>query len=209
MTGIDVCKLYTAMNNHFFSKNYNYFAYHGTVQLKQETYDKKRQDEQYRYERLGKKFRTKEELENFILANLINVKRRLWVGMLFGGDADEVYLRWQGRIQAPQYNLTSELKRVLDGKDSFNGLFQCEAGKHPDILRGLMRGDMSLESFVFLEICIGFIANLDPKLGDDRNWMIVRDKTLKYRPFLERLNIPVSSLRKAISTAIKETGVHG
>lgn len=208
MTGYDVCKMFMALNNHFFGANYDYFHYKGEVSLKPETYDAKRQDEKHRYDRLAKKFHTKEELENFIVSNLIEAKKRMWVGLLFGGEADEVYVRWQGRTQSLRYGLISEIKKVMLDKESFNGLFKSEPGTHPDILKSYMRGDISLESFAILSMCVDFVSVLDKQLGDDRNWLIVKHKLLRYRPFIERLNISVSSFSKSLKTTIEEMGVH-
>ena len=207
MNGFDTCRLFLALNNHFFQANYDYFRYEGAVPLKLETYEKKRQDEIRRYERLGRKFQDKEELENFIVANLLESKKRMWVGGLFGGESDEVYLRWQGRTQSLQYNLTSELRHIIEDNDGFNIVFKCEAHEHPEILKSHMRGDLSLESFVLLDMCLGFISRLELKLNDDRNWMIVREKAIKYRPFLERLNINIPSLVKVVFKVIEDTGV--
>ena len=204
MTSFEAYKLFLALNNHFFQNNYDYFKYSGGVPVKQETFDNKRQDEKYRYERLAKKFSTKEDLENFIVANLIEAKKRTWVGTLFGGDADDVYLRWQGRVQALEYNITNEIKHLLEDQDSFNNLFKCNEHEHPEILKAHMRGDVSLESFVVLDICLNFVPKLNEQLGDDRNWMLVKNKSRKYRPFIERLNIDVAGLSKAIKKAIED-----
>lgn len=207
MTSFDAYKLFLALNNHFFQNNYDYFKYAGGVPVKQETFDSKRSDEKFRYERLAKKFPTKEELENFIVANLLEAKKRAWVGTLFGGDADTVYLHWQGRVQSLAYNITNEIKRLLEEQESFNNLFKCLDHEHPEILKAHMRGDLSLESFVVLDICLNFTPKLDEKLGDDRNWMLVKNKSKKYRPFIERLNIDVVGLSKTIQRAVKEMGV--
>ena len=207
MNSFETYKLFLALNNHFFQVNYDYFKYSGGVPVKAETFEKKRQDEKYRYERLGKKYQEKEDLENFFVANLLEAKKRMWVGALFGGDADEIYVKWQGRTQSYQYSVLSELKKMIHDHDGFNCLFKNEEGQHPEILKSYMRGDLSLESFVILDMCLGFIPNLDTRLGDDRNWMLVKNKALKYRPFLERLNINISKLRKEILTAVKESGV--
>lgn len=207
MTGFDVCKLFQALNNHFFQPNYDFFKYHGGVPLKFDTYDAKRQDEKHRYDRLGKKYHTTEDLENFMVANLLESKKRLWVGTLFGGEADNVYVRWQGRTQAIQYNLTSEVRRLVDRLNSFNSIFKVGDNEHPEILKAYLRGDISLESFVLLDLCIPFIDNIDLKLNDDRNWSIVKHKAVKYRPFLERLNSNIPALRKAVLESIKGMGV--
>ena len=208
MTSFDCYRLFLALNNHFFQNNYDYFKYKGSVPVKQETFDNKRADEKHRYERLSKKFQTVEELENFFVANLLVAKKRMWVGVLFGGESDDVYIRWLGRTQSLQYNLVNELKRVAEIHDGFNVLFKSDNSQHPFILKAHMRGDISLESFVLLDLCIGFIAPLENELGDDRNWLIVRNKAIKYRPFLQRLNMDIDSLRTALRQAIEILGVH-
>jgi hypothetical protein len=207
MTGFECYKLFLALNNHFFQPNYDYFKYKGGVPVKQDTYDQKRQDERHRYDRLARKFPTQEELENFLVSNLIEAKKRAWIGTLFGGDADDMYLRWKGRMESLQYNLTNEVKRMLEDCDSFNDLFKCNEHEHPEILKAHMRGDVSLESLVVLDICLNFSPKLNEKLGDDRSWMLVRNKAIKYRPFIERLNIDVGSMSKAIQRAVSEMGV--
>jgi T4 gene Gp59 loader of gp41 DNA helicase/T4 gene Gp59 loader of gp41 DNA helicase C-term len=207
MTGFEAYKLFMGLNNHFFSANYDYFKYGGKVNVKVETYNAKRSDEKNRYDRLAKKFATKEELENFIVANLLEAKKRAWVGSLFGGDADNVYLHWQGRVQSLAYNITNEIKLLLEDQESFNNLFKCVDHEHPEILKAHMRGDVSLETFVVLDICLNFIPKLDEKLGDDRNWMLVKNKSRKYRPFIERLNIDVGNLSKVIKRAVCDMGV--
>ena len=211
MNSFDACRMFLALNNHFFQNSYDYFKYKGNVPLKRNTYDDKRQDERHRYDRLAHKFQCKEELENFIVANLIELDKRAWIGLLFGGEADNIYLKWCGRVQALQYNLVNEVKLLLENC-SFNNLFKCSEHEHPEILKAYMRRDLSLESFVVLDVCLDFIPKLDKKLGDDRNWMIAKHKAMKYRPFIERLNIDVGDLSKAIQVAVKEmevTDCHG
>lgn len=208
MTGYDVCRLFTALNNHFFQPNYDYFLYHGGVPLKMETYEKKRPDEKHRYDRLGRKFSTKEELENFLVATIIGANRRLWIGHYFGGEADETYLQWQGRTQSLQYGMISQVKNVVNRIDSFNGMFVVKANEHPEILKAHIRGDITLESFVLLDMITGFIAKVDSKIDDDRNWTIVRIKAEKYKPFIERMDIDVPAYRKALLESITRLGIN-
>lgn len=207
MIGYDAARMFLALNNHFFQPNYDYFRYHGGVSIKLETYDKKRPDEKYRYDRLAKKFQTSEELEHYIVSHLLNSKKRLWVGALSGGDADTVYLQWQGRTQSIQYNMINEVRRLVEDFGSFNCLFKFKDHQHPEILKSHLRGDLSLESFVLLDSCIDFVSNIDSTLSDDRNWTILKHKAVKYRPFLDRLNTNTTVLRKALADSIRGLGV--
>jgi hypothetical protein len=205
MTGLEAYKLFTSLNNHFSQMSYDYFKYGGNVTIKPETFENHKN--RFRYEALAKKLtgKTKEDQENFVVANLIEIKGKAWIGSL-AGDADEIYLRWRGRVESLQYNLTNEIKLLLEDH-TFNELFKCGEHDHPEILKALIRGDVSLETFVILDLCIGFIKKLDDILCDDRIWMPVKNKAVKYRPFIERLNINVGNLSRAIQLAAKEMGV--
>lgn len=196
-----------ALNNHFFQTTYDYFLYSGKVNIKPETYHKKRPDEKYRYEKLGKKFPYIEELENFIVSNMLSAKKRIWIGNLTSGIADDVYLQWQGKTQSLQYNFSNDIKFLLNSCNSLNNIFKSEDNNHPEIIKSLMRENITLESFVILEICLEFIKKLDKKLGDDRNWMMIKNKTIKYKPFIERLNIDVKSYENLILKEITELGI--
>jgi hypothetical protein len=206
MTGLEAYKLFTALNNHFTQNRYDYFKYNGQINIKSETFEKHRN--RGRYESLAHKLTnltsSKEERENFIVANLIEAKGRAWIGTLAMGDADDIYLRWQGRVQALAYNISNEIKLLLENQTSFNDLFKCVEHEHPEILKAYLRGDISLESFVVLDICLDFIPRMSEKLGDDRNWMLAKMKTIKYRPFVKRLNIDVAGLSKTIQQAVRE-----
>ena len=209
MTGFETCKMFQALKFHFFKPTFDYIKYKGSVSMKVETYEAKRSDERNRYDRLARKFSSQEDLENYMIANLIERADKVnwWIGNLTGEEAQDCYIRWQGRTQAIQYNLINELKLLLEGKESFNSLFKCDKNTHPEILKAHIRGDVSLETFVVLDICLNFIPQVSQKLGDDRNWMNVSNKAIKYKPFLERLNINVGNLSKAIQCAVNEMGV--
>jgi len=209
MTGFETCKMFQALKFHFFKPTFDYIKYKGSVSMKIETYEAKRSDERNRFDRLARKFSSQEDLENYMVANIIERADKVnwWVGNLAGEEAQDCYIRWQGRTQAIQYNLINELKLLLEGKESFNALFKCDKNTHPEILKAHIRGDVSLETFVVLDICLNFIPQVSQKLGDDRNWMNVSNKAIKYKPFLERLNINVGNLSKAIQRAVNEMGV--
>jgi hypothetical protein len=180
--------------------SYDYFKYGGNVTIKPETFENHKN--RFRYEALAKKLtgKTKEDQENFVVANLIEIKGKAWIGSL-AGDADEIYLRWRGRVESLQYNLTNEIKLLLEDH-SFNELFKCGEHDHPEILKAYMRGDVSLETFVALDMCVNFVPKMSENLGDDRNWLLVKNKAFKYKPFIQRLGIDTTKLSKIIMEVI-------
>jgi hypothetical protein len=202
------------LNNHFFNPEYDYFTYNGKVTAKFETYDKKSDKIKLSYELLGKKFQDKENLENFFVANIIKAKKRICrAGQLFEGDDDpnEVYIRWQGRTQSLEYNLINEIRNIMEkipgdshenGK-VFNSLFECKKGKHPEIIKAYLRKDLSLESFVLLDLCFDIVAKLEYALKDDCNWFGIKHKVTKYTPFIQRLGVNVHHVYATLNDTIR------
>jgi len=202
VNSFETYKLFLGLNNHFFIPSYDYFKY-GPPPVKPDTFRSKPEVEQYRFERLGKKFSTKIELENFITASLIESPKKMWIGQFSGGDADENYLKWQGRTQALRYNLTTEIKRLAEENDGFNCLFAADLGQHPDIVKARLRKDISLESFSLLDMCVMFSPRLSKNLEKDRTWMILRNLSDKYQPVLSRLGFSLKDMRKGLLEAIQ------
>ena len=209
MNSHETYRLFLGINNHFFKSSYDYFRY-GPVPCKPQTFEDKPHAEKFRYERLSKKFAEKEELENYLVANMIDQKKKVWVGDLFGGDADKKYFEWQGRTNPAQaqYNAVSQIKRLVEDHNGFNVLFAAPVpGQHCEIIKSHLRGDVSIETFVLLDMCINFFSRLDKDLTDDRMWGILRNKANKYRPFIKRLNIETQKLQQSILAAVQELGV--
>lgn len=204
MNGYEVYKLFTALNNHFNTDRYDYFKYQGNINIKVETFENHRN--RNRYESLAKKIsrvtNTREEAENFIVANLMEVKSKPWIGSL-GEDSYEIYNHWRGRVESFQYNLTNEIAPLLDD-NTFNKLFECDEHNHPEILKALLRGSLSWESFIVLDMCINFIPKIDQKLQNDNTWIKTKFKVIRYKPFLERLNIDVAKLCTALQYTIQQ-----
>lgn len=209
MTGYEAYKIFLGINNHFFKPSYSYMKY-GPVPVKPETFANKSGPDRFRFERLGKKFSDKETLENFLVANAIESRKKVWVGDLFGGEADERYKLWIGRMQSCQYTITGQVKSLVEAHGGFGTLFRTPTpGQHPEILKAYLRNDITIEGFVLLEMCVGFFQYLDKDLGEDRTWFVLRNKAFKYQPFINRLNISISKLSQSIMTMLHEMGVSG
>lgn len=208
MNSLETYRLFLGINNHFFKPSYDYFKY-GPVPCKPETFEDKPYPEKYRYERLSKKFSDKETLENYLVANMVDSKKKVWIGELFGGGADDKYTEWLGRIQSTQYTITSQIKSLVENAGTFNALFSTPSpGQHPEIIKAQLRGDITLENFVLLDMCANFFPKLDRDLGDDdRTWYILRNKSDKYRPFIRRLGIDLNKLKVTIMKAVQDVMV--
>ena len=208
ITGYEAYKLFSALSRHFEGK-FDYFKYGSNISLKPETYEKKPSNIINRSEHLARKHPYPEELEEFILATLVSpMSKRPWIGDMLGNEAQERYVAWQGRTQSLNYNFIGEMKSLLRRTDSLEALFVVRPNEHPEILLALLRKDISLESFVLLDMATDFIAKLDRKvaLNGDRIWNENKLKVQKYRPFLER-RVIVKELRTALLQAIQDLGL--
>ena len=66
----------------------------------------------------------------------------------------------------------------------FERLFSVSSGQHPKLMRYYLSGDVSLETLVVFETCLGFVKNFDKTLTDPI-WKDTRMKVIKYKPFLK------------------------
>jgi hypothetical protein len=179
---------------------------YGPTPLKASLYLKRSQAEQYRCDKLARKFKEQFELENYIVASMIKGERKMWI-LNFTDDCDDVYQEWLGRTQSLQYMLTSQVRRLLEDHDSFNAMFDTKTGQHPPVLKALHRKDLTLESFVLLDMCTGFVSRIDSKLPDDPVWIHVRERANKYRPFIERLVADVRPFKQMLIKTVQDQQV--
>lgn len=206
MTGYEVCKVFTALTNHFYG-TYDYFRYGGEVRISIDTYEKKSSDKKNRYDYVGSKFKYKDELEPYILATIIASTSKPWIGDIVAGEARQTFIEWEGRMESINYNFRTQMKSLIRKADTFNGLFKVVDGQHPEILLALLRKDIHLETFVVLDILIDFIGNINKKLADDVVWKGVYQKATKYRPFIEARGIDKKALLLDLGAILKDLGV--
>ena len=79
-------------------------------------------------------------------------------------------------------------------------MFRVTSGQHPKIIKHYLSGDITLETLVVFESCLGFVNNFDKTLTDPI-WKEIRMKVIKYQPFL-RLNC--QEYKSVILNTIKE-----
>ena len=77
----------------------------------------------------------------------------------------------------------------------FNALFTCDRG-HPPLLRLYIRGDISLETLMILDMVLGFMLSWDQRMTDPL-WTATSLKIKKYKPFL---SLPVAKFRETLRT---------
>lgn len=177
MNGFQTYKMYVALKNHFTSHTYDYFRYNGKTRASIKTYEARR--DKYFFEKLAKK----RDVEDFILANIIEQGPTVWVGDLASEQqAEENYRGWVKRQQSITYLFTNELDK-LDLPYDQNII--VVDGQHPPLLRHVIQHNISIETLIILNDLCSFTRHWNKKIEDKVIWPSLYNKCKKYRPFLK------------------------
>ena len=107
------------------------------------------------------------------------------------------YMSWKKRTQSLSYIFKEETSKVFaDG--NIDSMFAIDGTKHPQILKEYLRGNISTETMVILDLILGYKSNWDKKLTDPV-WTSVSLKLRKYAPFL---NIDVFRYKKILKEVV-------
>jgi len=205
MKGYELFQIYLGVKLHFTSDSYDFFRFRGKTNTSFESYLKRK--DKYWFERLSRSF--KGEPIDFFFA-LFSHNPHQWIGEMMEGGHEEIYSRWQRRIQ----NFTEEfsedvntLCHLAEGK-GFNWLFQCQNG-HPPLLQAVVRGEISPESFIVLDEILGFFPQFSKAIGSDPLWEAMQKRCDKYRLFLRSKGVLSNTLkhRKIIKQKLADSGV--
>ena len=79
MEPVDVYLMYCALKAHFGKGKYNYHQYGGKTKIKRESFYKRK--DRYFFTKLATTYKTKQEIENYLLANFIK-ERRGYIGRI-------------------------------------------------------------------------------------------------------------------------------
>ena len=118
--------------------------------------------------------------------------------------SDGNYTKWKVNQESFSYKFRQDVDLLLTYfeapyQDKFDKLFEVKEGSHPRLLRHYLAGEISLETLVVFERCLGYIGRFDKKLSDPI-WKDIKKRVLNYKPFLD---IDCSKYRQVILTVIR------
>lgn len=176
MTGYEVYKIYVALKNHFNSDTYDYFRYNGKTRANALSFESR--PDKYFFYKLAKH----KNVEQFLLANIIEDNPNVWVGNMANEQTAEIhYKEWQKRQESLSYNFANELDNLdLD----FNKNLLVEKNNHPLLLKLLNQKKISIETLIILNEMCGFFRYWNKSIGEDIIWPTLYKKCKKYRPFI-------------------------
>lgn len=175
MTPFEGYKLYLAIKMHFTNPNYDFFKYHGKVNAKIQAFETRK--DRFHFAKLAKH----RDPTGYLVAHFISGNFNGWIGDLFTEDAEKVYLQYLGRQQSASYNFKSEMSVMTE---DFMSHFKVSEGQHPKLLVLFKRGIISIETMVILNNHLNFFPIWDRKIDDTIIWPSIRDRCIKYSPFL-------------------------
>jgi hypothetical protein len=170
MDASEVYLIYCSIKAHFSRKNYDYHKFGGKTKAKRASFYK-RKDRLF-FVRIARKFSTKKEIENYIVANYVKYK-----GGYIGDFNEDVYNDWKKRTESLTYNFLNEVTPYVD---KFEELFEWK-DNHPLLLKEYLGKRVSIETMVILEELINYIKDWDNK---DLIWKDNKIIIQKYKNFL-------------------------
>jgi hypothetical protein len=195
MHGFDVYRTYLAFKQHFSNPSFDFFKYDGKVNAKESTYQER--NDFYFFETIARKY-TDQEVMEFMLASFVasETPAKVWIGDIKRSGKDN-WLVWTKLHQSLSYVVKQDLNRVAEHlastTDTFNNLFETMGG-HPPLLKLYIRREISLETLMIIDMCLGFMKQWDKALRDPL-WEQLSFKIKKYKPFL---SIPTNKYRQTL-----------
>lgn len=177
MNGFETYKMYVALKNHFTSATYDYFKYGGKTRASIKTYEVRK--DKYFFEKLGRK----RNVQDFILANIVESGPGVWVGDLASEQqAEETYRKWAKRQQSFTYMFADDISKL---ELPYDQNIIVTDGQHPPLLRQVIHKDISVETMIVLNDMCSFTRHWNKKIEDPIIWPSLYQKCKKYKPFLK------------------------
>lgn len=175
MTPFEVYTKYIALKNHFTQEKYDYFTYGGKVRAKESSFEIRK--DKYFFYKLSKH----KDIENFLLANILEGGKDFWVGELSSTAPEEVYRKWKKRQESLTYTFKDDLTRM---DDDFDKNFKVDQYGHPLLLRLYLRDEVCIETMCILDMLVNYSNSWNKYLKKDLIWEDKYTIIKKYRPFL-------------------------
>ncbi|UYA57495.1 loader of DNA helicase [Synechococcus phage S-CREM1] len=201
MTGFEVYQMYLALKLHFTKDDYDYFRFNGKTRASEESFNKR--NDSYFFKKLASKY-DRDRIQEYFVSNFISDNKG-YIKDIIRPSGETIYFNWKKKQDSFLYTFREEVHTLLDNiefpyEQNFDNLFVCKRGNHPIILTSYLRKEISLETLIIFETCLGYVKRLDKTLTDPV-WNQVKTQVIKYAPFLQ---IDCKKYKSIILKTIKE-----
>lgn len=185
MTGFEVYQMYLSLKLHFTRDDYDYFKFHGKTRASQASFEKRK--DAYFFKKLASKY-DHDRIEGYLVSNFISDSRD-YITNIIKPSGETTYNRWKTKQENLINIFSGEVRILLSNIDSpyeenFETLFSCSKGKHPILLTSYLRKDISIETLIIFENCLGYVKRFS-KVLTDPVWKEIQTQVIKYSPFLK------------------------
>ena len=178
MTGFEVYKMYLALKLHFTSNTYDYFQYGGNAKASQVSFDQRK--DKFFFVKLSRKFKDF-ELRDFFVANFL-AEDKVYPATLVREGAKN-YAEYIKRKESLSYRFKEDVGTLHDLQEDFEGLFNVSS-VHPPLVKAYLGAKISIETLTIFNKVFHFISHFDKTIRDEIVWKPLRNKVVKYDPFL-------------------------
>ena len=178
MTGFEVYKMYLALKLHFTSDTYDYFQYGGSAKASKRSFDQRK--DKFFFVKLSRKFKDF-ELRDFFVANMI-AEDKVYPATLVREGARN-YSEWIKRKESLSYQFREDVSTLHDLQEDFEGLFTL-LSVHPPLVKAQLGGRICIETLTIFNKIFQFIPQFDKQIKEEIVWKPLRNKVVKYDPFL-------------------------
>lgn len=194
MTGYEAFGIYQALKLHFTTDSYDFFKYNGKTNVSVTAFENRK--DKYHFYKLSRKYTNKEDLINFIVANLVEDETS-WVGNLLTEESDNNFRKRQKVIQSLSYTFENDCKDLFDDCKEPNELLSTN-GDYPILLTKTLQKDIQIETLCLLNQILNFLPMWDKKITDTIRWPEYRRKLLKYTAFLPKDSVKYKLILKGL-----------
>jgi hypothetical protein len=189
LSSYEAYKLFLAVKMHFTQPNYDYFRYNGKVNANLDSFNRRK--DKYHFAKLAKL----KDATGYLVAQYTAGNFNGWAGDLFTEEAERTYMQYLSRQQSITYNFQTDMEKLEEG---FISKFKVKDGQHPEALVMFRRGNISIETFTILNNHLNFFQLWDIRIDDTVLWPSIRERCLKYRPFLHYDKAKIKSILRPL-----------
>jgi hypothetical protein len=182
ITGYEAFGIYQAIKLHFTTDSYDFHKYGGKSKISVEAFENRR--DKYQFYKLSRRLQNKDELTNFIVANMVT-NDNSWVGDLLEEQSEIAYRQRLKVIQSMSYTFQNDCDKIFSDVSNPNEVLQSEDGEYPKLLTMALRKEIEFETLCVLNDILGFLPMWTRKISDTIRWPQFRRKIIKYTPFIQ------------------------
>ena len=194
MTGYEAYELFQALKRHFTQEKFDFFKYRGHINTSKEAFENRK--DKWHFYKLSRKFGTKQELTDFLIANFLD-NENIWVNNLLVEEADIRYIEYKKVMQSLAYTFENDCISLFEDCKEPNDLLVTK-GDYPILLTKALRKEIHIQTLVLLNNILGFVQMWSKTITDTIRWPNYHMKMLKIASFLPQDSVRYKLILKKV-----------